>query len=236
MESTRFTPETAASPQPLTISVSAIPTVTARSCSTINGRISATNALPVNSGFCSVRAWLLMCFSCKVFLFFLWDFKRLELFFYRFFLCGKFGIQGQNTFGWAGCNTFAAGNAIFIDHLCQTVLHLDGRGRTDTCTLAAGDTSAVANGHHLFAHIVVGTGNRNPLIFRDNSDTSSGTGFGTLAAARAFFSVHHRITIHHGDGTVITGRSTISKSKATKPAATVTPVITGCCPTGRNAR
>ena len=50
-ESTSEMPDTAASPTRDTIIVSAMPTVTASSCSTISGRISAHSARVENSGF-----------------------------------------------------------------------------------------------------------------------------------------------------------------------------------------
>ncbi len=49
--STRLTPEMAASPQRDTIMVSAMPTVTARNCSTSSGQVSFNNCDWVNSGF-----------------------------------------------------------------------------------------------------------------------------------------------------------------------------------------
>ena len=50
MLSTRETPDTAASPSEVTMTVSAMPMVMARSCSIINGIIRRRSALPENSG------------------------------------------------------------------------------------------------------------------------------------------------------------------------------------------
>ena len=60
MESTSDTPATAASPQLVTITVSAIPMATAKNCSTISGQISRASCFLLNIAACVPSEILLL--------------------------------------------------------------------------------------------------------------------------------------------------------------------------------